>query len=112
VTFSLSKKDTLKGLVNSQNSRIDDLEAYLRCDSLIIRGLPEQSAAQQASNAIAIDDHASLKDGHTSMESTFIDFCKHALGVNVSPEDISIAHRMKAGNKDSIDQLLSALQIA
>jgi len=27
------ENDFLKGLVNCQNSRIDDLEAYLRCDT-------------------------------------------------------------------------------
>jgi len=38
------ENDSLKGLVNCQNSRIDDLEAYLRsirCDNLIITN-PEQ----------------------------------------------------------------------
>jgi len=45
-------------------------------------------------------------DGHTSVESTVIDFCKDALGVNVSPGDISIAHRMKAGNRDSVRPII------
>jgi len=96
------RNDSLKGLVNCQNSPIDDLEAYIHCDNLIIRGLTEHSAAKRATSATALDDRASLMDGHTSVQSTVIDFCKDALGVNVSPGDISIAHRMKACNKDSV----------
>jgi len=96
----VKENDVLTKIVNAQSRRIDDLETYSRCDNLIIRGLPERSAAERATGATTLDDGASLLDGQVSVESTVIDFCKDALGVVVSRGDISIAHRLKAGDGD------------
>ena len=93
---------SLKKLVTDQSRRIDDLESYSRSENLIIRGLPEQSAAERATGAAVIDDNTSLMDSNKSVESTVIAFCKDSLGITLSPSDISIAHRLKAGPKDKI----------
>jgi hypothetical protein len=90
---------TLKQQIIIQDRRLDDLETYSRSDNLIIRGLPEQSAAERATGGAALDDHATL-DNHTSVESTVIAFVKDSLGIDLLPRDVSIAHRIKAGPKD------------
>jgi hypothetical protein len=92
----------LKKQLSTCNKRVDDLERYSRSDNLIIRGLHERSAAEAASAAPSLQDGASLGDGHASVESTVIAFCKDTLKVDVSPSDISTAHRVKAGAKDSV----------
>src|SRR5437867_3173392 len=76
-------------------------EKVKKSDNLIIRGLPEQSAAEVASESSTIEAaHAS--DTHQCVQSTVISFCRDALGVTVAPQDISIAHRLKAGAKDTV----------
>lgn len=84
-----------------QERRIDDLECYSRSDNLVIRGLPEQSSAERASGGAALDSRPSELESHTAVECTVVKFIKDSLGLEVSPQDISIAHRIKAGPKDS-----------
>lgn len=92
--------------VTKQNHRIDELEAFSRSDNLIIRGLPELSAAERATDSADGASVLSHHDTNKSVESTFISFCKDSLNVAVSPQDISIAHRLKAGPKDSARPIL------
>ena len=41
----------LKSTITEQSLRLDELENYSRSDNIIIRGLPEQSAAERATTA-------------------------------------------------------------
>jgi hypothetical protein len=96
----------LNKLVSVQSQRIDDLECYSRSENLIIRGLPEGSAAERASNAPSLDDNSTLLDGPQSVEDTVREFCKDALGIDVSQQDISVAHRLKKGPKDAVRPII------
>ena len=92
----------LKKRVELNERRVDDLERYSRCDNLIIRGLPEGTSAERASDAPAsTDDAATLRNSHKSVEASVLTFIKDALHVNITPADISTAHRLKAGDKDT-----------
>ena len=91
----------LRARIMDQDLRIDELEAYSRSDNLIVRGLPEQSSAERASASGGTHTVSHLGSVQ-SVESTFIAFCKDSLNVVVQPSDISIAHRLKAGPKDSV----------
>lgn len=44
--------------------------------------------------------------GHQSVESTFIDFCNDSLGLRVTPQDISIIHRISASSKDTVRPII------
>ena len=93
--------ENLQKIVDDHSRRLDDIEAYSRSDNLIFRGLPESSLAEAASSAPALEDgSAQLRETNKSVETTIITFCSSALGMTVQPQDISIAHRLKAGTKD------------
>ncbi len=91
----------LKRLVADNERRIDDLERYSRSDNLIIRGLPESSFAERATTAPPLTDGSALQESHSSVEMSLINFVKDALKIDIQPSDISTAHRIKAGPKDS-----------
>ena len=97
----------LQKIVNDQNRRLDDIETYSRSDNIIIKGLPERSAAERASDAPPLDDNKrSLQDSYESVEATALNFFNMTLGVNVQPTDLSVAHRLKAGPKDKIRPII------
>ena len=88
---------------DEHRKRLDDMDAYTRSDNLIIRGLPERTAAERASAAPALDDAtSSLKEGSGSVETTVLAFCNDVLGVKLESRDISIAHRLKAAKNDRV----------
>ena len=91
---------SLRKTVGEQNIRVDELERYSRTDNIIIRGLPEQSSAERAS-AIAVGDNLSTMESNLSVEKTVVSFLKESLNIDVTSHDISIAHRLKKGPKDS-----------
>ena len=64
-------------------------------------GLPENLADKKATSATNLDDATSLLVGHPSVESSVMGFCRDMLGVEIGLQDISLAHRLKAGAKDS-----------
>ena len=93
----------LKKLLDESNRRLDDLDSYSRCDNLIIRGLPERTASERASDAPALNDGApSLRENFEAVESTVLEFFNNKLGVRVGPQDISVAHRLKATERDKV----------
>ena len=97
----------LRNQLAEQRQRLDDLDAYSRSDNLIIRGLPENSVAEIASaSGSSTSDAVRTSDTHQCVQSTVISFCREALGVTVTPNDISIAHRLKAGAKDTVRPVL------
>ena len=76
---------------------------------IIIRGLPESSAAERASAAPSLtssDSGSTLRESFESVQRTVIDFAIDKLGIRVLPQDISVAHRINAGKKDKCVQLL------
>lgn len=97
----------LQKIVDGHSRRIDDIEAYSRSDNIIIRGIPERSAAERASDAPSLSDNKpTLRDSHESVEATALDFFNTTLGVRVTAQDVSIAHRIKAGPKDKIRPII------
>jgi hypothetical protein len=91
----------IKKQLSACSQRVDELERYSRSDNLIIRGLPESSAAERASAAPPLHDGATLQDSHRSVEASVVSFVKDALKIDIQPTDISTAHRIKAGLKDT-----------
>lgn len=102
-TLDAENKD-LKKQVEITGRRIDELERFSRCDNIVIRGLPEQSSAERASGATSID--AATQEGSKSVENTVLTFIRKTLHVEVNPADISTAHRLKSGPKDTTRPVL------
>ena len=86
----------LKKRVAVSEQRMDDLERYSRCENIVIRGLPESTAAEIASSGSSLQDGAAAGESQKSVEGTVA----LVLHLEVQPSDISTAHRLKAGPKD------------
>ena len=72
-------------------------------ENLIIRGLPECSAFERATDAPILDGSApALQESHESVEANVLQFLNATLGVRVLPQDISVAHRLKASKQDKV----------
>jgi hypothetical protein len=83
--------------------RLEDIEAYSRSDNLIIRGLPERTASERATDAPPLDGSApTLRESHESVEANVLHFFNATLGVSVLPQDISVTHRLKPSAKDKV----------
>jgi hypothetical protein len=95
-----AENDQLKKTLIEQTMRIDDLECYSRSDNIIIRGLPEGSLAERATAATSLDD--GISESHESVEKTVIAFVKDSLNVDINSHDISIAHRIKPGPRETV----------
>ena len=107
VTDDLKQENTqLNQQLTAQLVRIDDLESYSRIDNLIIKGLPEQGFSERATPAFTDSCSVRSSESHESVESTFIKFCQDTLNVTVSRSDISSAHRMRPGQKDTVRPII------
>ena len=91
----------LKKQLTSQASKFEDLDAYSRSDNLIIKGLPEGTFAERAAGSGATDSTSRAEESHKVVETTVINFCRDKLKIDLLPRDISTAHRLRAGPKDS-----------
>ena len=72
--------------------RIEDLESYNRLDNLMIYGLPE-NFAETVADSVTTDDGED-RPSTVNSELQFINFCCTKLHVDVSVNDICIAHRL------------------
>ena len=81
------------------SDRISSLEAYTRCDQLVIRGIPDLSYADKAAASVA-SDGASAQESSQVLIDTVVNLCTVKLGVQVEARDISNVHRLKGGKND------------
>jgi hypothetical protein len=89
--------------LTSQGARLAAMETYSRLDNLIIKGLPEPSYAEKGTRGSAdADESLHTADSHSAVESTVLAFCQDTLHIDISPSDISTAHRLRAGGKDKV----------
>lgn len=105
----VEKKATdVEGENNMLRKHVEELEAYSRRDNLVIHGLKVSSYADAASDtasfqpSVVLSSESSSPGGAISMpvesnadtERAVIDFCARELGVSLSLDNISIAHRL------------------
>lgn len=92
---SADQRETISRLAENLSSayrKINDLESYTRRDNLIISGLPLASYSEAATAMEAGTQHSSE---HTeATEQSVLTLCQQ-LQVNITPADISVAHRLK-----------------
>jgi len=84
--------------LHSATTRIEALEMYTRRDNLLIAGLPIESYAEAVTTT---QPGAPDSQPSESVEQTVINLCTQQLGVKITPNDISIAHRIptkRSGN--------------
>ena len=87
--------------------KLEMLESYQKCDNLIINGLPEGSFAECGSPSTDGTDSDLMKVvSIAAVETIFIRFCDERLGVKLISQDISMAHRLHKGGKDSTRPLI------
>ena len=95
-------QDNMK-LLTTENtvlrSRIDALKVYTRVENLVIKGLPETYSEAAQPPSATESESATVRNGNTTIASV-VQFCNTQLNIEVSPMDISIAHRMPKGRSD------------
>ncbi len=93
----------LRKTTDEHARRLDELESYSRNDNLIFKGLPERTFSERATNAPSLADNAPvLRESYGMVEETVLEFMNVSLGVKVQPQDLAIAHRLKAGQNDKV----------
>ena len=104
-------QDNMK-LLTTQNtvlrSRIDAVEFYTRVDNLVIKGLPETYSEAAQPPSATESESATVRNGNTTIASV-VQFCNTQLNIEVSPMDISIAHRMPKGRSDDTRPIMCVL---
>ena len=86
----------LSGDLETANCRIDELEAYNRRENLIFCGLELANAAETASVPDESSTDRSGENEHAAVtEGVVLALCREKLGVQLTPADISIAHRLR-----------------
>jgi hypothetical protein len=93
----------LRDRVNDNATRVEDTETYSRSHDLIIRGLRETSFASVAHPASSSSANAPIPpstESNAALEADIIDLCGKHLGVKVDLRDISVAHRLRASERD------------
>ena len=86
-----AKISKLESDLQKANSRVDELETYTRRDNLIISGLPVESYAE-ATSSTDQDGRGESSDG---TEKSILKLFNDQLKVNVTPSDVSVAHRLR-----------------
>ena len=78
------------------------MEVYGRSSNIIIKDLQEKSASEMATSAPSLDDHSMLQESHESVAQNVIKFYKDGVGFALLPQDITVAHRLKPGQRDMV----------
>jgi len=94
-----------KSLAKCEN-RIDLLESYTRVDNLIIKGLPAVYSEVAIASTNSDVTQGQLNENSDTTMSTVLQFCENTLGCQVSPSDISIAHRLPSGKHDKTPPIM------
>jgi cell division protein FtsB len=77
----------------SLRKELDEIELYSRRDDLIIHGLGAESYSDASSSSAGpVTGGAGISNVAT--EEMVVKFCRDSLGVHVTNEDISVAHRL------------------
>lgn len=78
--------------------KLHALESYSRRDNLVISGLPYSSYSEATTASLpsssSIQQNDDYRENDAATEAAVVDFCRGMLGVEISPNDISIAHRI------------------
>lgn len=87
----------LQNDLSKANSHIEALEQQSRRDNLVITGLPIESFAEAASTSANSDEPLPS----TRVEQSVIQMFNDKLGLTITQNDISIAHRLKKNPSDT-----------
>ena len=101
---AMTENQVLRDEKNELAKWLYDMEAYSRTENLIVKGLPESTAAERATAGASLDQ--GVTESHGAVEETFIKFARKTLNVEVKPSYISIAHRLKSGPKDTVRPII------
>ena len=88
----------LRKIIRDNGDRLEEQEVYSRSCNLIIRGLPETTAAERATSSTG----GQLHESYEAVENTVTAFLQDALHIDIKREDISVAHRLKKGARDAV----------
>lgn len=82
--------------------RIETQECYSRRENIVIRGLPEASFAELGTRSNDCSSQDMIPVGSSlPVEQAVIELCRDRLGIDVLPSEISSAHRIRKGDKDT-----------
>ena len=91
--------DALSKDLVARNVKINELAMYNRRDNVIISGLPLVNMAEAASAPVE-GSHRSQSEHSGSTEKAVIALFNEKMGVEITPSDISTAHRLPKRNRN------------
>jgi hypothetical protein len=98
ITALEKENNDLRNALAGHARHVEALEMYSRSDNLLVYGLPElfsEVASTVSDVGTNGGDLPTLAgEGALQSEATFVRFCRDALQVELSPNDISICHRL------------------
>jgi len=107
--LSTSNAD-LVDVTSDLTKRLEDLEAYSRRENVIICGLPEGSFVESATRSADLLPSDTAQEGSSAaVENSVIAFCRDKLDIDLQPGDISSAHHMRKGDKDSTRPIIMSI---
>ena len=87
--------------VDKLSMEISSLQSHTRRNNLIVKGLPESSFAEAATDASTDDVTQQVTwSSHSVCLKSTADLISSSLGLQLAPSDISFAFRMKKGKQD------------
>lgn len=100
ITVLVKENKELKVKLQTQGDYLNQLETYTKQENLIIQGLPLASYAESA-NAQHSDanDTALEHESSSTTELAVLRLCNEKLGIDITPNDISVCHRLKKSPK-------------
>jgi hypothetical protein len=97
------ENSSLRKDLDAANMKIESLETYNRKSNLIFTGIPIVSYADAASTTTTAQlGEMSTGEHAPETEKTVIELVRNNLHVNLVPQDISIAHRLRQRNPGNI----------
>lgn len=88
--------EQMDGTVKQLEKRLNDMERYSRRDSLVFHGIKSASYSEAAATQNLDDSEVTINTAMSSptTEETLLKFLNGKLGVKVTANDISVAHRL------------------
>jgi len=104
----------LNETVRDVHTKVKSLEAYKKSDNMMISGLSSSSYADSGSPFVSCpeDPRLSINESIAAVENTVIRFCNDRLGVCLTSNDISVAHRVQRGEKDNVRPIVVPIVVA
>jgi hypothetical protein len=97
-----SENDSLRNELNSACQKIESLEAYSKRSNLIFTGIETTSFADAVTQQTDATTEQSDYESTSSVENAVVELVNVQMKVQISKQDISVAHRLRKRPNDKV----------